>query len=309
MSDITLEQINDAFENNPDLKGQFIENFRGSEDGQALLNNYAQNHWDSKIGDEIGSLHGKYDDDFSEVLGIKKPDGVKSYIFWKEQVQKLKEGSDPELIATKDAEIARLQKAIESNAGSEHFKTMYEKLPGESESRVSELNAELEALKGQIRSGKIESLINKAMSGFEFNSDLPEEVRSSYIDGIVSKLIEGAKVMEDGTVTFYENNEPILDSKTLAKMDAGAILKSKFASILAKKETTNGGGVDPNKVDPANPNRLGASGSIASAKTQVQLNDAIKTELIGKGLKKGSAEYSKEADALFAEYSKGLPIQ
>jgi len=308
MSDLTIEQINEAFQSNEELRGQFIQNFRESEDGQSLLNNHAQNFWDSKIGDEIGKVHGGYDNDFKEVLGVEKPQGVKSYTFWKEQVQKLKEGANPELISQKEAEIAELKKTIEANAGSEHFKGMYEKLQSESENRIAELTTQLGEFENKFRTNTIEGLITKAMTGFEFNTELPEDVRNSFVDGIVSGLVGNAKVMEDGTVTFYENNEPILNPKTLAKMDASEILKSKLASVLLKKDTSKGGGVDPNKVNPTDPNRMNVSATITTAKTQTQLYDAISKELSAKGLQKGSKEYTTEFDTLFAENSKGLPF-
>ena len=308
MSDLSIEQINEAFENNAELKGQFLENWRNSEDAQTLLNNHAQNFWDSKIGDEIGKVHGGYDQDFKEVLGVEKPQGVKSYTFWKEQVQKLKESADPNLIASKDSEIAELKASLEQSAGSEHFKGLYEKLQSDSENRIAELTAQLGEYENKFRTGKIESLINKAMGGFEFNTDLPEDVRTTFVDGIVSSLINNAKVMEDGTVTFYEGNEPILNPKTLAKMDANEILKTKLASVLAKKESNGGGGVDPKKVDPNNPNRVNVSATITTAKTQTQLFDAISKELASKGMRKGSKEYQAEADKLFAEHSEGLPF-
>ena len=146
------------------------------------------------------------------------------------------------------------------------------------------------------------------MSGMEFNTELPEDVRESYINGVISNLVNGAKVMEDGTVTFYEGNEPILNPKTLAKMDAGQILQSKLASVLGKKAGNGGGGVDPKSLDPNDPNRLNVSATITTAKTQTQLNDAITKDLAGKGLKRGSKEYTEQADKLFAEHSKGLPF-
>lgn len=309
MSDLTIEQINEAFENNAELKNEFLNNYRNSEEVATLLNNHAKNYWDSKIGDEIGKVHGGYDQDFKEVLGIEKPQGVKSYTFWKEQVQKLKETANPELLSEKDQQIAELQKAVEQSAGSEHFKSLYEKLQSDSETRIAELNQTIEEFETKFRNNKIESLINKAMNGFEFNSELPEDVRTSFVDGIVSKLIQGAKVMEDGTVTFYENNEPILNPKTLAKMDAGDILKNKLASVLLKKENSAGGGVDPKKVDPNNPNRMNTPATITTAKTQTQLFDAISKELASKGMRKGSKEYTNEFDKLFAENSEGLPLK
>jgi hypothetical protein len=276
MSDLTIEQLNEAFENNAELKNEFLNNYRNSEEVRTLLNNHAKNYWDSKIGDEIGKVHGGYDQDFKEVLGVEKPQGVKSYTFWKEQISKLKENANPELLSEKDQQIAELKKAVEQSS---------------------------------FRTNKIESLINKSMNGFEFNSELPEDLRTSFVDGIVSKLIQGAKVMEDGTVTFYENNEPILNPKTLAKMEAGDILKTKLSSVLMKKENSAGGGVDPKTVDPNNPNRLNTPATITTAKSQTQLFEAISKELSLKGMRKGSKEYTGEFDKLFAENSDGLPLK
>jgi len=309
MSDLNIEQINEAFENNAELKSEFLNNYRNSEEVATLLNNHAKNYWDSKIGDEIGKVHGGYDQDFKEVLGVEKPQGVKSYTFWKEQVSKLKENANPGLLSEKEKQIEELQKAVEQSAGSEHFKSLYEKLQSDSETRIAELNEQLTGFENKFRNNKIESLINKSLSGFEFNADLPEDVRTSYVDGIVSKLIQGAKVMEDGTITFYENNEPILNPKTLAKMEAGDILKSKLASVLLKKESSAGGGVDPKTVDPNNPNRLNTPATITTAKTQTQLFEAISKELASKGMRKGSKDYTNEFDKLFADNSKGLPLK
>lgn len=309
MSDLNIEQINEAFENNAELKNEFLNNYRNSEEVSTLLNNHAKNYWDSKIGDEIGKVHGGYDQDFKEVLGVEKPQGVKSYTFWKEQVAKLKENANPQLLSDKENQIQELQKAVEQSAGSEHFKSLYEKLQSDSETRIAELNEQLNGFETKFKNNKIESLINKSMNGFEFNSELPEDLRTSFIDGIVSKLIQGAKVMEDGTVTFYENNEPILNPKTLAKMDAGDILKAKLSSVLMKKENSAGGGVNPKTVDPNNPNRLNTPATITTAKTQTQLFEAITKELSLKGMRKGSKQYTGEFDKLFAENSEGLPLK
>ena len=150
MSDLNIEQINEAFENNAELKNEFLSNYRNSEEMQELLNNHAKNYWESKIGDEIGKVHGGYDQDFKEVLGIEKPQGVKSYTFWKEQVAKLKENANPDLLSEKDQQIAELQKAVEQSAGSEHFKSLYEKLQSDSETRIAELNEQLSSIRARL---------------------------------------------------------------------------------------------------------------------------------------------------------------
>ena len=136
---------------------------------------------------------------------------------------------------------------------------------------------------------------------------MPEDVRESYINGVISNLVNGAKVMEDGTVTFYDGDIPIRD-KNLANMKADQLLKSRLESVLAKKDAT-GGGVDPNKKDLNNPNPLMTSASISSAKTQGQLLTAIENDLISKGLSKRSPEYRKQMDELFAQHMDGLPIK
>ena len=155
--------------------------------------------------------------------------------------------------------------------------------------------------------GQIESTLTKALSGLTFNEGLPKDLVDGHVNNLIASLTSSAKVMEDGTVTFYDGDIPIRD-KNLANMKAEQLLRTRLESVLAKKDAT-GGGVDPNKRDLNNPNPLMTSASISSAKTQSQLMTAIESDLISKGLSKRSIEYRKQMDELFAQHMKGLPIK
>jgi len=124
MDELNIDKINEAFENNAELKEQFIESFKGSESGQSLLNNHAENHWNDKIGTTIGELHQKYDNDFEEAFGRKRPDGVKTYSFFKEETERLKQlanASDPSVLAEKDRIISELNTKLENGSANDHF--------------------------------------------------------------------------------------------------------------------------------------------------------------------------------------------
>lgn len=310
MDELNIDKINEAFQNNAELKEQFIESFKGSESGQSLLNNHAENHWNDKIGTTIGELHQKYDNDFEEAFGRKRPDGVKTYSFFKEETERLKQlanASDPSVLAEKDRIISELNTKLENGSANDHFKSLYDSLQIDTETRIKELTGQIDGFKEKSRLGQIESTLTKALSGLTFNEGLPKDLVDGHVSSLISSLTSNAKVMEDGTVTFYDGDIPIRD-KNLANMKAEQLLRTRLESVLAKKDAT-GGGVDPNKRDLNNPNPLMTSASISSAKTQSQLMTAIESDLISKGLSKRSIEYRKQMDELFAQHMKGLPIK
>lgn len=310
MDELNIDKINEAFQNNAELKEQFIESFKGSESGQSLLNNHAENHWNDKIGTTIGELHQKYDNDFEEAFGRKRPDGVKTYSFFKEETERLKQlanASDPSVLAEKDRIISELNTKLENGSANDHFKSLYDSLQIDTETRIKELTGQIDGFKEKSRLGQIESTLTKALSGLTFNEGLPKDLVDGHVNNLISSLTSNAKVMEDGTVTFYDGDIPIRD-KNLANMKAEQLLRTRLESVLAKKDAT-GGGVDPNKRDLNNPNPLMTSASISSAKTQSQLMTAIESDLISKGLSKRSIEYRKQMDELFAQHMKGLPIK
>ena len=310
MDELNIDKINEAFQNNAELKEQFIESFKGSESGQSLLNNHAENHWNDKIGTTIGELHQKYDNDFEEAFGRKRPDGVKTYSFFKEETERLKQlanASDPSVLAEKDRIISELNTKLENGSANDHFKSLYDSLQIDTETRIKELTGQIDGFKEKSRLGQIESTLTKALSGLTFNEGLPKDLVDGHVNNLISSLTSSAKVMEDGTVTFYDGDIPIRD-KNLANMKAEQLLRTRLESVLAKKDAT-GGGVDPNKRDLNNPNPLMTSASISSAKTQSQLMTAIESDLISKGLSKRSIEYRKQMDELFAQHMKGLPIK
>ena len=310
MDELNIDKINEAFQNNAELKEQFIESFKGSESGQSLLNNHAENHWNDKIGTTIGELHQKYDNDFEEAFGRKRPDGVKTYSFFKEETERLKQlanASDPSVLAEKDRIISELNTKLENGSANDHFKSLYDSLQIDTETRIKELTGQIDGFKEKSRLGQIESTLTKALSGLTFNEGLPKDLVDGHVNNLIASLTSNAKVMEDGTVTFYDGDIPIRD-KNLANMKAEQLLRTRLESVLAKKDAT-GGGVDPNKRDLNNPNPLMTSASISSAKTQGQLMTAIESDLISKGLSKRSTEYRKQMDELFAQHMKGLPIK
>ncbi len=310
MDELNIDKINEAFQNNAELKEQFIESFKGSESGQSLLNNHAENHWNDKIGTTIGELHQKYDNDFEEAFGRKRPDGVKTYSFFKEETERLKQlanASDPSVLAEKDRIISELNTKLENGSANDHFKSLYDSLQIDTETRIKELTGQIDGFKEKSRLGQIESTLTKALSGLTFNEGLPKDLVDGHVNNLIASLTSNAKVMEDGTVTFYDGDIPIRD-KNLANMKAEQLLRTRLESVLAKKDAT-GGGVDPNKRDLNNPNPLMTSASISSAKTQSQLMTAIESDLISKGLSKRSIEYRKQMDELFAQHMKGLPIK
>jgi hypothetical protein len=305
-NELNVEQIAEAFNANEELRGQLLETISSNEHGKSYLDNYAKNYFESNIGTKIGEVHGAYDKDFEEVLGVKKPDGVKSYAFWKEQAAKLKEAassSDPALLESIKNENAELKSKIENNEQAKYFKDMYESTKNSYSEQLKEKEGVIQQFEQKQRTFTIEGELNKALNSIKLNDSLPEDVKATYLQTVYSSLLSEAKILEDGSIVFYENGEPITNKKTANKATASEILNNKLKSIVAQAPTTTGGGgQESNGTKKSNV-------TFSNASTKLELQSLVETSLLADGLLKGTNDFTTKMDGILAEYGKGLPLR
>ena len=123
-----MEQIIELL-NNEEQRGQVLETIAQHEAGKQYLNNFAKIEAEKIIGQKIGELHGGYDRDFEEVTGVKKPEGVKSYTFWKEHFKGVNEKAksvNTDVIDQIKKENEELKLKMENNEQAKYFKDLYE---------------------------------------------------------------------------------------------------------------------------------------------------------------------------------------
>ncbi len=301
MSDgnLSIEQIQEAFNNNEELRGQIFETISTNDAGKTYLDTYAKNYFDNNIGSRIGEVHGAYDNDLKE-LGYVKPDGVKSYEFVKETIKSLKEkaaSGDPQAIEQLRKENQELQSKIENNEQAKYFKDLHESSSKTFQEQLEAKESQIQGFLEKQRTFQIEGELNKALTGFDLNDSLPKEVKDTFIQTVYNKLLTDAKVLEDGSVVFYENGDIITNKRTAGKATAGEILADKLKSIIATKADTSGGGGQDDGMGGKKPSNV----SFANAKTKGELTDLIQESLLSDGYIKGTDEFNSKNIELFVE--------
>ena len=304
--DFTNEQITEIL-SNEETRGAFLETIAGTEQGKNYLENHATAHFDNKVGEKIGELHGKYDQDLAEATGIKKPDGVKSYVFWKETISRLNEKAnsiDPTILDSLKSKNEELQKQLDNNEGTKYFKDLLESTKTTAQSEIERYKGELETFKNNELQSRIKNELNSTISKFGFDDTIKKPVLDSYINTELQKLSKNAKVSEDGSVTYYdESGKVLMNTKTMLKADSEYILSDRLKDVIAETRSVKGGGGDgstKNKV---------SKGNFASAKNQQELNGLIQANLLADGYIKGAEDYNSKFSELLKANKGDLPLR
>lgn len=302
-----VESLGEAL-NNENLRGQILESIANNEYGQTYLNNFAKTHWDKNIGTEVGTIHGKYDQDLKD-LGFNKPDGVKTYEFVKSTIKDLQEkalAGDPAAIEALRTENTDLKSKLENNEAAKHFKDLYESTKNTSATKIEELENQISSFRDKQRRFTIETELNRVLTGLDLNDSLPEDVRKTYVDTVYKSLLDNAKVLEDGSIAFYNGEELIVNKKNMEKASASYILKDRLKSIIAEKQDTTGSGGQ----DESMSGKKRSNVTFANAKTKVELTGLIEQSLLADGFTKGSSEFATKSNEIFVESGgNNLPLK
>lgn len=301
-----MEQIIELL-NNEEQRGAVLETIAQHEAGKQYLSNYAKIEAEKIIGQKIGELHGGYDRDFEEVTGVKKPEGVKSYTFWKDYVKEINEkakSNNTDVLEQMKKENAELKSKMENNEQAKYFKDLYESTKTTYQKQLEEKETFINQFQTERQQMKIKGDLSSAISKLELNSELPEDVKNTYVETVFNSLMKGAKELEDGSIVYYDGDSIITNPKTASKATAEEILQARLKSILVeKKVVTGGGGQDPNKQ------KTKSAVGLANAKTQIELNNLIEESLLADGYLKGKADFQAKKNELFKEFSNGLPLR
>lgn len=306
--EFTQEEFSQSFNENEELRGQILETIASSEHGKSYLENHAKSYLDANSGAIRGELYGNIDNDLKD-LGFEKPTGVKTYAFLKDTVQSLKEKAalgDPSAIEALKQENESLKSKIESGDGNTHYKDLYESGKSTWEKELAEKEAVINGFHEEKKTFNIKSDLNGALSQLSLNDEISQSIKDIVIKDAFNKLTQGAKIEGDGTVSYYgEDGQILMNKRTMAKKTAKEILQDALADIVVKKPTTQGGADDKTPMDDKKRNNL----TLASAKTQMELNSIIEEHLSSNGELKGTKEFVQKADELFKEYNNNLPLR
>lgn len=273
----------------------------------------SRNDENTVIGQRIGEIYRQMDGAISEATGIARNGDEKTYLYLGRALKEVSERhkSSGERIQALEAEKARLEAAL-SGGGSE-----------ESERRIKELKAELNASKKQyadlqgkyseaekqfndrISDFRISAELERAVSGINLKSGLSQGLREMAVSNVISDIKKSyaPSVNENGKVIFHDADGAPMNNPAnlLEPLTAADILQDAFRKLdlLEVRSKSKGAGSSP-----------GVQRTPTAYRTQSEAMAGIRQELTSQGLTRGSEEYQQEMNRIWKENEIGkLPVQ
>lgn len=284
MSDLTIEQIQEAIKANPSLEQSIVTTALQTETGKSVLNNHLAT---SKTDIYNEATKGAYTnvDAALKGLGYEKPEGIKS----------------TDYLATVIKELSTKASSVDSTAAEkEDAKKLAEALKSDFSTKESEYLSKIEQLQKANQDILIKAEINTL--SFDLDPNISEAVSSVFLATQRDILLRNAKVVDGKTIYYDEDGKPYLnDLRDYAT--AKEILTKKLEPIL-KKEPTAGGGAGQEKK-PTTSIKGGAiiSDNLNKATTRATLFAAFNSDAKRQALVQGSEDFNKVWNETKKHYS------
>jgi hypothetical protein len=301
-----------------------------SVDQIASIIELSKNDENAAIATVTGRIHGEYDRDVKTVLGIDKPQGVKTYDWIKNDLlPKIKDADGlntthaNELKVQMDKVIA-LEQAIANQTGdvvlTQQLRDANDKIAqlesvhgAEKETWTESMNT----IKGETTKLRLNQEFDKGLAGIKFIDEklIPKNVRDIVIERdkeIILKTFTPDFVDDGvgGTVLVFRDKDG-----TIQNNPQNGLKPYTAAELLMKQDGVKGvidfgrqmdGGTGSN----GNEGKENIQVNISSAKTQVEADELISKELMSKGLTRDSQEFSDQQLAIRTEYKvSDLPLK
>jgi hypothetical protein len=292
-----------------------------SDDQMSRIVELSKNDEDTTMKKKIGDLHGRYDIDFAAASGITKPDGVKSYIFWPEQIKKLieKGGDSAQLLKQVDAlkaEKSELETKIKNGSNDEALKASISKLEGDVKNHTSTIKKLREEAKtsAEKAASDLQAEINKnigvrvdnifttalAKKDVKFKTGIPESAIKASIDVAKKAILSRGDVIfnEDGTAVIKGEDDIIITNKN--NLYKPYLLGEQIIDELAPL-------MDVGKKGAGAGSGKGGGGNgtfVLDATSKTEAVQQIHGHLTGDlGLARGTSEFVEQEAKLYAEHN------
>jgi hypothetical protein len=214
-------------------------------EGETLLNNFAKQHFEKNIGEEISKIYNNLDEDVFKVLGVRKPAEMKTYEFIKQQLSDLKAKSE-DGGKNKDEKVKELENQLKELQAKAEKAGDYEKKYMETQSALQHTKEEYEnkikGLETQAFESAILADLNTGRSGLNFDPKLPKDVIDTYVNTHVESIKKHAKLVDGKVVYYKEDGTPWLDANNMMNpITASGIFAEKLKPILASNSGGGGG--------------------------------------------------------------------
>lgn len=203
------------------------------------LDNYKKVEIEKELKGRIAKVYSDIDNDFTEVTGLKRPEDQKTYKYWKEKMKEYKDASESADTSSLKEEIARLKKD-----GNPDMARELEQLRKLSLEREKQWKSEKDALLESMTKKDVMTKLDAALIGVKF-SDLPEPVKTTFIESAKSKLIAQSKIINGEVVFVDENGDPLINKETYKPYTATDMMLAQLDPIIDKGHSHKGSGVKP----------------------------------------------------------------
>jgi len=308
---LELAEITAELEGNAELLTGVTSHILETEKGKEILTNRADVLYQERIGDEVSSIHSRYDEDAFSIIGEKPgqlEDGTKqkTYDFIKSKMEELKGLREQKDSLSKDAAVAKLNAEIadlKKNGPGAHWEQTFNTEKQKWTAREQELSQRAEAAENRVTDYIKRVDMETGLRGLTFNEDVPEEARKALINSIMAKMNQHSKV-EGDNVLYLDEQGAVINNSEYKPKDAKAILEEALSSILVTENNEGGGGAPPTvagsietvSVEGKDVKRLKLNEQAFTTKTE--FIKVMEKALLDEGVSRGSADWKAlEAEA------------
>ena len=272
-----------------------IEALQDTQEFKTLLENSNRNHWSSNIGGEIKKVYEPFDNAIKEVLGIDKPNDVKTTEFVKQQLLELKQLREKAATPPKKEEPSEKDKEATSllTAQIEQYKK-----------DLADKDNKMIAIAQEAEKQYINSTLELPIAQLKIDARYSESDLTYLVPARKEQIIKNSTKQTDGKVIYYKDEaktEPYLNS-SYAPMTAKEVVNVVFADML---QVNKQGGNTPPTIDKATEGNV-ATIDMSKVKTKADFYAQLNVSSAVKGLATHEKEFILIQKATEKHYNANL---
>ena len=268
---------------------QMIEKLKGSEELNTLIKNSNESYWKENIGGELKTVYSNIDNGIKDVLGLDKPDDIKTSDWVKQNLSKLGD-LKKELDALKS-------KGDTSEAQTKLWNDKFSKLKGELETTKTALEAE----KTNSFNNNINNRLDNFLVGKTFKPSYSEDDVNTLVSAKKAKIVANTKTLDNGKLAVINPEDGKYYMNTLGEpLTPTQVAELEFATMF---HTAKKGGATPTNQTPANIEGDVLAVDMNKIKSKSDFYKLFASIIAPKGLASHSKEYLKIQRATMAHYN------
>lgn len=268
---------------------QMIEKLKGSDELNTLLKNSNESYWKENIGGELKTVYSNIDNGIKDVLGLDKPDDIKTSDWVKQNLSKLGD-LKKELDALKS-------KGDTSEAQTKLWNDKFSKLKGELETTKTALEAE----KTNSFNNNINNHLDNFLVGKTFKPSYSEDDVNTLVSAKKAKIVANTKTLDNGKLAVINPEDGKYYMNTLGEpLTPTQVAELEFATMF---HTAKKGGATPTNQTPANIEGDVLVVDMNKIKSKSDFYKLFASIIAPKGLASHDEEYLKIQRATMAHYN------